>query len=64
MLFFDEGDGRPRLALKHRSTGIDSNHLGNQDPLADLQPIRVPRNEANPAAEDGLPAGFYNVSKR
>ncbi len=63
-LFFYEGYGSPRRALEHLTTGIESNHPDNQDPLADLQPIRVPRNEASPAAADGLPANFYNVSKR
>ncbi|MGJ5818123.1 hypothetical protein [Paludibaculum fermentans] len=63
-LFFYEGYGRPRRALEHLTTGIDSNHPDNQDPIADLQPIRVPRNEANLAATDELPPLLYNVSKR
>ncbi|QOY87679.1 hypothetical protein [Paludibaculum fermentans] len=61
-LFFYEGYGRPRRALEHLTTGIDTNHPDNQDPLADLQPIRVPRNEANPMREDGLPNLNYNFS--
>ncbi len=63
-LFFYDGYGGPRRALQHLTTGLDTNHPDNQDPLADLQPIRVPRNEANLAGEGGLPAQFYNVSKR
>ncbi|WP_321476100.1 hypothetical protein [uncultured Paludibaculum sp.] len=61
-LFFYEGYGRPRKALEHLTTGIDSDHEDNQDPLVGLQPVRVPRNEANPAGEDGLPFLSYNVS--
>ncbi|QOY87575.1 hypothetical protein [Paludibaculum fermentans] len=62
-LFFYEGYGRPRRAFEHLTTGIETNHPDNQDPLADLQPIRIPRNEANPAVEEGLPADFYKVPK-
>ncbi|MBN9662097.1 MAG: hypothetical protein J0H49_28125, partial [Acidobacteria bacterium] len=62
-LFFYEGYGRPRRALEHLTTGIDSNHPDNQDPIADLQPIRIPRNEANLIGEDGLPNLNYDVTR-
>ncbi|MBN9662686.1 MAG: hypothetical protein J0H49_31095 [Acidobacteria bacterium] len=61
-LFFYEGYGRPRRALEHLTTGIDTNHPDNQDPLADLQPIRVRRNEASLIGEDGLPNRNYDVA--
>ncbi|MGJ5813325.1 hypothetical protein [Paludibaculum fermentans] len=61
-LFFYEGYGRPRRALEHLTTGIDSNHPDNQDPIADLQPIRVPRSEANLVGPDGLPNFNYDVA--
>ncbi len=59
-LFFYEGYGSPRRALEHLTTGIETNHPDNQDPLAGLQPIRVPRDEAKPFHEDGLPNLNYN----
>ncbi|QOY87940.1 hypothetical protein [Paludibaculum fermentans] len=61
-LFFYEGYGRPRRALEHLTTGIDTNHPDNQDLIADLQSLRIPRNETNPMREDGLPNLNYNFS--
>ncbi|QOY87130.1 hypothetical protein [Paludibaculum fermentans] len=61
-LFFYEGYGRPRRALEHLTTGIDTNHPDNQDQIADLQSLRIPRNETNPIREDGLPNLNYKFS--
>ncbi|MBN9662514.1 MAG: hypothetical protein J0H49_30225 [Acidobacteria bacterium] len=62
-LFFYEGYGRPRRALEHLASGIDSDHPDNDDPLAGLQPIRVPRNEAGLVGPDGLPNLNYDVTR-
>ncbi len=63
-LFFYEGFGRPRRALERLTTGIATNRPDNQDLIADLQSLRIPRNETNPMCEDGLPNLNYNFSAR
>ncbi|QOY87576.1 hypothetical protein [Paludibaculum fermentans] len=63
VLFFDEGDGRTLPGSKSPQHRHRFQPPGNQDPAAGLQPIRVPRNEASPADEDGLPNLLFNVSR-
>jgi hypothetical protein len=60
-VFFYEGYGRPRMALEHLTNEVDSGHPDNQDPIADLQPVPAPRNEAAPFGQDGFPFVTYTV---
>ncbi|MGC4053457.1 MAG: hypothetical protein QM757_29500 [Paludibaculum sp.] len=62
-LFFYEGYGRPRRALEHLTTEVDSGHPDNEDPLDQLMPVPAPRNEANEIGQDGFPFVTYTVPK-